>query len=78
MKPIAFYAMLANELGTALRDHEGRVFFRTEATGLWTELGNADAGCLTLYGRVDIADAQLLKDGDKVYRTSKTLQARAA
>jgi hypothetical protein len=79
MQSIAFYATLDNTtLGVALRDAAGRVHFRDDSTDLWTELTNADAPRLTLYGRCDLADTQALADGDKVYRCSKTLQTRRA
>lgn len=76
--PVAFYAHLGNVSGVALRDSAGVVSFQTDSTGLWTALTNADRARLVLYGRCDLADTQAIKDGDKVYRCSQTLQARRA
>lgn len=78
MQSLAYYAALDNESGIALRASDGSVHFQHEHTGLWVELHDADASRLMLHGRVDIADAQALLDGDKVYRTSRTLQAKKA
>jgi hypothetical protein len=76
--PVAFYAALAGVPGVALRTPERTVLFRADATATWHQLTNAEAPRLTLYGRCDLADTQALTDGDKVYRCSKTLQARRA
>jgi hypothetical protein len=65
VKIVAFYAHLDNRVaGVALRDATGAVSFRTERTGLWQTLTNADAPRLTLCGRVDLADAQQVTDGN--------------
>jgi hypothetical protein len=64
MTILAYYATLSNTEGTALRTADGQVHFLAAATGLWQTLGNADAPRLQLLGRVDIADAQRLADGD--------------
>jgi hypothetical protein len=64
MQSLAFYAHLDNTEGIALRTADGLVFFQSEATGTWTQLYDADAPRLTLCGRVDLADAQRLADGN--------------
>ena len=65
MQTIAFFAQLDNTIhGVALRDAAGVVSFRTESTGTWQVLGDADAPRLTLCGRVDLAEAQKLADGN--------------
>ena len=74
MTTVAYYATLSNTEGTALRDHTGTVHFLTASTGLWQQLTNADASRLNLLGRVDIADAQRLADGNLLVKASKTLQ----
>jgi hypothetical protein len=74
MTTLAFYATLSNTEGTALRTADGSVHFLTTATGLWQTLGNADASRLQLLGRVDIADAQRLADGNLLVKASRTMQ----
>jgi hypothetical protein len=65
MKILAYYAQLDNRIaGVALRDATGTVSFRTESTGAWQTLTNAAAPRLTLCGRVDLADAQKVTDGN--------------
>jgi hypothetical protein len=65
MTTVAFYAQLDNTThGVALRDAAGAVHFLTETTGTWQTLTDADAPRLTLCGRVDIAEAQRLADGN--------------
>ena len=65
MRILAYYAHLDNRIaGVALRDATGSVSFRTESTGAWQTLTNADAPRLTLCGRVDLADAQQVTDGN--------------
>ena len=65
VKIVAFYAQLDNRIaGVALREATGTVSFRTESTGAWQPLTNADAPRLTLCGRVDLADAQQVADGN--------------
>jgi hypothetical protein len=75
--PIAFYGWLHDAHGMFLQV-DGRVSFRDSTTKTWQDV---DLETLTtwavLNGRVDLADAQLLADGDRVYRTSKTLQRAA-
>jgi hypothetical protein len=73
MTTVAYYATLSNTEGTALRTADG-VFFLADATGLWAELHDADASRLQLLGRVDIADAQALVDGNLLVKASRTLQ----
>jgi hypothetical protein len=61
-------------LGIAMRDPAGRVWFIDDATGQWIELTDADAPHLMLHGNVALAQAQARMDGDRVVRTSRTLQ----
>jgi len=77
MQSVAFYAALDNTAGIALRTTDGTVHFQAEHTGLWTALVDADAPRLHLHGRVDIADAQALVDGNLVVKTSRTMQRAA-
>jgi hypothetical protein len=74
MTSLAYYATLSNQSGIALRSTDGSVHFQAERTCLWTQLCDADTSRLHLHGRVDLADAQALVDGNLVYRTSRTLQ----
>jgi len=71
---IAFYGWLHDTHGIFLQA-DGVVSFRDSATETWQDV---DLETLTrwavLNGRVDVADAQMLADGDRVYRTSRTLQ----
>ena len=79
MTTVAFFAQLDNSIhGVALRDAAGAVHFRTDATGTWQTLTDADAPRLTLCGRVDVADAQMLADGNRVVRCSQALTAVAS
>jgi hypothetical protein len=82
MTTVAFNATLFNNnigtCGIAMRTPEGRVFFQSDSTGLWSELFDADASRLQLHGRVDLAMAQRIVDGSLVVRASRTLQRRAA
>jgi len=65
MKILAYYAQLDNRIaGVALRDATGTVSFRTGSTGLWQPVTNADATRLTLCGRVDLAEAQAVVEGN--------------
>ena len=81
MQTVAFYATLFNQnvgtTGIAMRTTEGRVFFQTEATGLWRELFDADATNLHLHGRCDISLSQAIVDGQLVVKASRTLQRAA-
>jgi hypothetical protein len=81
MKTVAFNATLFNNnvgiSGIAMRNTDGRVFFQADATGLWTELFDADAGRLQLHGRTDLALAQSIVDGNLVVKASRTLQRAA-
>jgi hypothetical protein len=63
--------------GIALRNNVGRVFFQALSTGLWRELFDADAANLQLHGRIDLADAQAIVDGNLVIKASRTLQRAA-
>ena len=82
MQTVAFNAtFFKHNVGTsgiALRGSDGRVFFLTDATGLWTELHDADASALHLHGRVDLAAAQAIVDGNLVVKASRTVTRRAA
>jgi hypothetical protein len=60
----AFYAQLDGVSGIALRDHHDRVHFIADATQTWQTLTDADAPRLVLAGRVDLAEAQKLADGN--------------
>jgi hypothetical protein len=72
---IAFYGWLYDAHGIFLQV-DGEVSFRDSDTQTWRAV---DLPTLTtwavLNGRVDLADAQALLDGDKVYTCSRTLQA---
>jgi hypothetical protein len=63
--------------GIAMRTQDNRVFFQSDATGLWTELFDADAPRLHLHGRTDLVLVQSIVDGSLVLRTSRTLQRAA-
>jgi hypothetical protein len=75
--PIAFYGWLHDAHGIFLQA-DGMVHFRTDDTQTWQPV---DLPTLTtwavLNGRVDLADAQALVDGDRVVTCSRTLQAAA-
>jgi hypothetical protein len=64
--------------GLAMRDATDHVFFRDDATQTWRALCDADAPNLHLHGRVDLALAAQLRDGDLVLRASRTLPAASA
>jgi len=55
--PKAFYSTYLGNWGVALRTAEGRVFFRYEDLGLWTELFDHDAPDLILHGECALVDA---------------------
>ena len=74
MTTVAYYAHFGNVEGAALRTSTGAVHFQTASTGLWQTLTNTDAPRLQLHGRIDLADAQALADGDLVVKASQTLQ----
>jgi len=78
MTTVAYYATLGNTEGTALRTTDARVYFLATATGLWTELCNADIPRLQLLGHVATAQAQALADGNLLRKASRTLQREAA
>lgn len=63
-KSTAFYAYLGTEHGIAMRDPKNRVWFGDDQGGAWVQLTDADAPRLTLLGRVDVATAQQLADGN--------------
>jgi hypothetical protein len=81
MDTISYNATLfTNNVGTtgvAMRTPDRRVFFRAEATGLWTELCDADAPNLHLHGRCDIVMEAQVADGNLVLKASRTLQRAA-
>ena len=81
MQTVTFNATLFNQnvgtTGIAMRTSDGRVFFQTEATGLWRELFDADATNLHLHGRCDISLSQAIVDGQLVVKASRTLQRAA-
>jgi len=64
MQTVTYYALLDNTPDGALRDYVGRVHFADDATQTWRELVDADAPRLTLCGRIDLAEAQRLADGN--------------
>lgn len=73
-KPIAYYATLDRIFsGMAICDPHDVVSFQYASTGRWITLADEDAPRLQLHGRFDLAEAQRLLDGDKVFRCSKTL-----
>lgn len=71
---IAYYGWLHDTHGIFLQV-DGEVSFRDGQTQCWQTV---DLPTLTTFaclnGRVDLAEAQHLADGDRVYRCSKTLQ----
>jgi hypothetical protein len=73
--PIAYYGWLRDQHGVFLQAG-GIVSFRDSATETWHSV---DLETLTtwavLNGRVDIADAQALADGNRVRQCSQTLSA---
>lgn len=72
--PIAYYGSLYDEPGIFLQV-DGSVSFRDHATEQWRPV---DLPTLTtwavLNGRMDLADVQLLADGNRAHRCSRTLQ----
>jgi hypothetical protein len=64
MQTVAYNAIYRDLEGIAARFTDGTVHFRNEATQVWTQLFNSDIADLHLMGRVDIAAAQALADGD--------------
>jgi hypothetical protein len=81
-KIVAYHATLfldhVGVSGLAMRDATDHVFFRDDATQTWRELFDADAANLHLHGRVDLALAAQLRDGDLVLSASRTLPAARA
>lgn len=81
MRSIAFNATYFEKnvgiSGIAMRTTDRRVFFADDATGTWRELYDADAGSLHLHGRVDLALAAAIADGNLVVKASRTLQRAA-
>jgi hypothetical protein len=78
---VAFNATFSSNfveiMGIAMRTPDHRVFFQADSTGIWTELCDADAPRLHLHGRVDLALAARIQDGDLVIKASRTLQRAA-
>jgi hypothetical protein len=66
MTTVAYRARFGNDNTpeVALRDHVGRVHFADDATRTWRELVDVDSPRLTLCGRIDLAEAQRLADGN--------------
>jgi len=60
-----------------MRTPDRKVFFRADATGLWTELHDEDAADLQLHGRTDLVMEAALADGDLVVKASRTLRRAA-
>jgi hypothetical protein len=58
--PKAFYATYTvgptDHHGVALRNAEGRVWFRYDTTYVWTELFNHDAAALVLHGECALVE----------------------
>jgi hypothetical protein len=77
MASLAFYTTLDNAHGVALRLTDGTVHCQADDPGLWTQLYDQDVPRLHLHGRVDLATAQALEDGDLVLRASRTLRRAA-
>lgn len=77
MTTVAYHATFRNVHGVAMRASDGTVHFRADSTGLWTQLYDQDAADLHLHGRVDLAAAAALADGDLVHKASRTLQRAA-
>ena len=82
-KPVAKRATLYTDVtlteatqGVALRMADGHVFFRADATGLWSELVDDDRPRLHLHGQEDLILVAAIADGDLVWKCSKSLQAR--
>jgi hypothetical protein len=66
------------QTGIALRQEDGSVWFRAEATGWWQPLVDADLPQVQFCGDVALADTQALLDGNLVAKASRTLERRAA
>ena len=77
-KTVVFYASLDDQVGVAMRTPDDVVCFRYEGTGLWLTLTDADAPRLVLSGLRELADSQMITDGDKVRRCSRTLVEMAS
>jgi hypothetical protein len=77
-KIVAYHATLfldhVGVSGLAMRDATDHVFFCDDATQTWRELCDAHAPNLHLHGRVDLALAAQLTDGDLVLKASRTVQ----
>ena len=70
----AYYGILDDVHGIFLQADDA-VWFREDATAQWREVDLPTlARWAVLYGRVDLADAAVLADGDRVRRCSQTLQ----
>jgi hypothetical protein len=72
---IAYYGWLHDQHGVFLQV-DGAVSFRNDETHTWQPVDlETLTTWATLNGRLDLADTQLLADGDRVYRCSRTLTA---
>jgi hypothetical protein len=71
--PVAFYGWLHDQHGIFLQVG-GEVTFRDDATQCWQPVDLPTlATWAVLNGRVDLAEAQHLADGNRVVRCSRTL-----
>jgi hypothetical protein len=77
MQTVAYFATYRHSPGMAMRTQTNEVWFRRESTGQWQQLFDSDIPDLQLHGRVDLAAAAALDDGDLVLKASRTL-GRAA
>lgn len=75
---ILYHAHFQQVYGTALRDHQGAVWFVAQGDRVPTLLHNVDVPDLDLHGRMDLAAEAALADGDLVAKCSQTLQEVAA
>jgi hypothetical protein len=64
METVAYFATYRHYHGMAMRTQTNDVWFRHDATGQWQQLFDSDIPDLTLHGRVDLAAAQAVADGD--------------
>lgn len=72
--PVAFYALNDERNGIILQA-DGQVSFLDDTTQVWEAVPlETLTTFVTLLGRLDIADAQALADGDRVRTCSRTLQ----
>ena len=74
--PVAYYGWLRDDHGVFLQA-DGAVSFLDDTTQCWhpVDLPTLTTWCV-LNGRMDLADAQVLRDGDRVRTCSRTLVGR--